>query len=49
MIKTKIDNIQWFNEMCLYKDNRILIVDDEEFCISAIQSMLNELGINVNT
>jgi CheY-like chemotaxis protein len=29
-----------------YRTNRIMVVDDEEFCISALRSMLTKLGIN---
>ena len=29
-----------------YRTNRIMIVDDEEFCISALRSMLTKLGIS---
>ena len=37
--------------MNLYRQrhNRILVVDDEEFCISAIQVLLTQLGINIET
>ena len=29
-----------------YKKNRIMVVDDEEFCISAMKILLNSFGIN---
>ena len=30
-----------------FKNNRIMVVDDDEFCISASKSLLNGLGIDV--
>jgi CheY-like chemotaxis protein len=35
--------------MVKYKNTRILVVDDEEFCISTMKSYLSQLGINVDS
>ena len=29
-----------------WKEQRVMVVDDEEFCIAAMRGMLNTLGIN---
>ena len=29
-----------------YKTNRLLVVDDEEFCLTAMKAILNSLGID---
>ena len=38
-----------FEDMVKYKNTRILVVDDEEFCISTMKSYLSQLGINVDS
>ena len=32
----------------MWKEKRIMIVDDEEFCIAAMESMLKIFGIDLN-
>ena len=31
----------------MWKNERIMVVDDEEFCIAAIRAMLERVGIDV--
>ena len=37
-----------FKNYFKYKDKRILVVDDEEFCITAITEILKKCGIDTN-
>jgi CheY-like chemotaxis protein len=39
----------FFENMVKYRNSRILVVDDEEFCISTMRSYLSQLGVNVNS
>ena len=43
------DNLDLYMKLYHQRHNRILVVDDEEFCISAIQVLLSQLGINIET
>ena len=40
-----LDTFNLFNK---YKYNRILVVDDEEFCLSSMRAVLFSLGIDVD-
>ena len=40
-----MDTINMFNK---YKNNRILVIDDEEFCLSAMRAVLFSQGIDVD-
>jgi CheY-like chemotaxis protein len=31
----------------MHKNNRILVVDDEEFCIAAMKALLFKMGIDI--
>jgi CheY-like chemotaxis protein len=35
-----------YHKFCAFKSNRILVVDDEEFCIGSMQAILFSLGFN---
>lgn len=37
-----------YNQYSQFRNNRILVVDDEEFCISSMRAVLYSLGINVD-
>jgi len=37
-----------YNEYAKFTNNRILVVDDEEFCISSMRAVLYSLGINTD-
>ena len=43
------DKLDLYMKLYHQRHNRILVVDDEEFCISAIQVLLSQLGINIET
>jgi CheY-like chemotaxis protein len=36
-----------FSSLFAFKHNRILVVDDEEFCLVSMRMMLKNLGLNV--
>ena len=40
-----LENFKLFSK---YQNNRILVVDDEEFCLSSMRAVLFNLGINVD-
>jgi CheY-like chemotaxis protein len=40
------DVIQCLKSFSKYAKSRILVVDDEEFCLSSMKVMLNKLGID---
>ena len=42
---TAMDTYAFFNQ---FRNNRILVVDDEEFCISAMRAVLFSTGIDVD-
>ena len=37
-----------FNSFNKHKDNRILVIDDEEFCLSSMRAVLFSLGVDVD-
>jgi CheY-like chemotaxis protein len=41
------NKMQSFNKFLQYKHNRILVVDDEEFCLVSLRVMLKNLDVNV--
>ena len=42
------DVLDCYNKYAQYSENRILVVDDEEFCISTMKVILQSLGINID-
>jgi len=42
------DVLDCYNKYAQYSDNRILVIDDEEFCISSMRAILYSLGINTD-
>ena len=42
------DVLDCYNKYAQYSENRILVVDDEEFCISTMKVILHSLGINID-
>ena len=42
------DVLDCYNKYAQYSENRILVVDDEEFCISTMSAILQSLGINID-
>jgi hypothetical protein len=41
------DVLHLYRNFSMHKNNRILVVDDEEFCISAMKALLFKLGIDI--
>ena len=41
------DVLHLYRNFSKHKNNRILVVDDEEFCISAMKVLLFKLGIDI--
>jgi hypothetical protein len=37
-----------YNKYREFSENRILVVDDEEFCLSSMKAVLFNLGMNIN-
>ena len=41
------DVLHLYRNFLVHKNNRILVVDDEEFCISAMKALLFKMGIDI--
>ncbi len=46
-VSNHLNNLQFLSSINKYKDNKILVVDDEEFCISAMKGILFKCGLNL--
>jgi len=40
--------IEFENKFRKYKDNRILVLDDEEFCIASMKAIFFTIGVDIN-
>jgi len=40
--------IEYENKFRKYKENRILILDDEEFCIASMKAIFFTIGVDIN-
>ena len=47
-VTNDIQNVMYlYRNFYQHKNNRILVIDDEEFCISAMKALLFKLGIDI--
>ena len=40
--------LEYENKFRKFKENRILVVDDEEFCISSMKAIFFTIGVDIN-
>jgi len=40
--------IEFENKFRKYKNNRILVLDDEEFCIASMKAIFFTIGVDIN-